>query len=95
MSTEATVARLMAMIAAYASYASRNATQQQAVMLHADIEAALRAALDLGEPVAWDVYIASQQHGYLVDSLNDPQLIDDLTNTDAVVSPLYAPKDRP
>lgn len=42
------------------------------------------------EPVAWEVYVASADHSYVVDSLDDPQLIDDCTNDDAVVTPLYA-----
>jgi hypothetical protein len=42
-----------------------------------------------GEPVAWDVYVAEHQHGYLIDSLEDPQYLDDATNHGAVVTPLY------
>jgi len=50
--------------------------------------AALKASP--GEPVAWDVYVAEADNGYLVDSLDDAQLIDDCTNHGAVVTPLYA-----
>ena len=91
MSTEATVARLMAMIAAYASYASRNATQQQAVMLHADIEAALREALDLGELVAIFMFKHATPEGtrefwgYLEDGIENLP----------AETPLYAPKAKP
>lgn len=88
MSTDATVAHLLALAR---ECAHRRANEANWLGL----KTALREALDLGEPVAWDVYIASQQHGYLVDSLDDPQLIDDLTNTDAVATPLYAPKAKP
>jgi hypothetical protein len=42
-----------------------------------------------GEPVAWDVYVAEHQRGYLIDSLDDPQYLDDATNHGAVVTPLY------
>lgn len=51
-------------------------------------EAELKAIKE-AEPVAWEVYVAEADHGYLVDSLDDPQLIDDCTNHDAVVTPLY------
>jgi hypothetical protein len=53
--------------------------------------AELRARLDAiysTEPVAWDVYVAEVDNGYLVDSLDDAQLIDDMTNHDAVATPL-------
>jgi hypothetical protein len=42
-----------------------------------------------GEPVAWDVYVAEHQRGYLIDSLDDPQYLDDATNHGAVATPLY------
>jgi hypothetical protein len=42
-----------------------------------------------GEPVAWDVYVAEHQCGYLIDSLDDPQYLDDATNHGAVAMPLY------
>ena len=51
-------------------------------------EAELKAIKE-AKPVAWEVYVAEADHGYLVDSLDDPQLIDDCTNHDAVVTPLY------
>jgi len=41
-------------------------------------------------PVAWEVYVAEADNAYVVESLEDPQLIDDCTNSDAVVTPLYA-----
>jgi hypothetical protein len=41
------------------------------------------------EPVAWMVYIPSQQSQYVTDDIDDPQLVDDLTNTDAELTPLY------
>lgn len=41
-------------------------------------------------PVAWEVYVADADNAYVVDSLDDPQLIDDCTNSDAVVTPLIA-----
>jgi septal ring factor EnvC (AmiA/AmiB activator) len=53
--------------------------------------AALRASL--AEPVAWDVYVAEADNGYLIDDLDDPQYIDDATNHGAVATPLYAIKD--
>lgn len=42
-----------------------------------------------GEPVAWDVYVAEHERGYLIDSLDDPQYLDDATNHGAVATPLY------
>ena len=41
-------------------------------------------------PVAWEVYVADADNAYVVESLDDPQLIDDCTNSDAVVTPLIA-----
>jgi len=41
-------------------------------------------------PVAWEVYVANADNAYVVESLEDPQLIDDCTNSDAVVTPLIA-----
>jgi hypothetical protein len=44
-----------------------------------------------GTPVAWEVYVPEAQHGYLVDGLDDAQLVDDMTNCDGVTAtPLYA-----
>lgn len=41
------------------------------------------------EVVAWDVYLPSQQSGYLVDDIDDDQLVDDMTNVpDAQLTPL-------
>ena len=50
---------------------------------------ALEKAISDAVPVAWDVYVAEADNGYLVDSLDDPQLVDDCTNHGAVVTPLY------
>ena len=50
---------------------------------------ALKKAISDVVPVAWDVYVAEADNGYLVDSLDDPQLVDDCTNHGAVVTPLY------
>ena len=41
------------------------------------------------KPMAWYVYIPSHQNAYAVIDEDDAQLIDDCTNTDAVVTPLY------
>lgn len=41
-------------------------------------------------PIAWEVYVADADNAYVVESLDDPQLIDDCTNSDAVVTPLIA-----
>lgn len=49
----------------------------------------LLKAISDAEPVAWDVYVEEADNGYLVDSLDDPQLADDCTNHNAVVTPLY------
>lgn len=61
-----------------------------------ELQAYANAVLDkvLGEPVAWDVYVEEQDNGYLIDSLDDPQWIDDATNHNAIATPLYAPKDQ-
>jgi DNA repair exonuclease SbcCD ATPase subunit len=48
----------------------------------------------IGEPVAWAVYVAEAQNFYVVDSIDDQQVVDDLTNHNAVVTPLYAIKDK-
>lgn len=40
-----------------------------------------------GEAVAWMIELADSQ--YPVDSLDDPQAVDDLTNANAVATPLY------
>jgi len=42
-----------------------------------------------GEPCAFEVYVELVDNSYLVDSLDDDQLIDDCTNHDAVVTNLY------
>lgn len=55
----------------------------------ADIHAALASGQQAPEPVAWEVYVAEQQNGYIVDDLEDPQLVDDLTNHNAELTPLY------
>ena len=61
----------------------------------------LRAELErlrAQEPCAWEVYVPDAQNGYLVDSLDDAQLVDDMTNTNNVeVTPLYlaAPPAQP
>ena len=39
------------------------------------------------EPVAYYIYVAEHQNGYVVESLNDA--CDDLTNHNAVSTPLY------
>jgi len=49
---------------------------------------ALRASL--GGPVAWDVYVKEADNGYLIDSLDDRQYIDDATNHGAVATPLFS-----
>ena len=41
-------------------------------------------------PVAWLVYVAEVQNQYVVDDIDDPQLVDDCTNHNAEVTPLYA-----
>ena len=45
---------------------------------------------NMGEPVAWEVYVEEFNNSYVVDDLNDAQLVSDCTNHDAVVTPLYA-----
>ena len=42
------------------------------------------------EPVAWDVYVADADNGYLIETLDDPQYIDDATNHNAEITPLFA-----
>jgi hypothetical protein len=42
------------------------------------------------EPVAWMVYVAGHSNQYCVDDINDAQLVDDCTNHNAEVTPLYA-----
>lgn len=42
-----------------------------------------------GEPWAWSVYVKETANGYVVDDINDRQLIDDATNYGATVTPLY------
>jgi len=41
------------------------------------------------EPAVWGVYIDGD-NWYVVDDINDQQLVDDCTNHDAVVTPYYA-----
>jgi hypothetical protein len=41
------------------------------------------------EPVAWSVYVAEADNQYIVDDIDDPQLIDDCTNHNAEVTPLF------
>jgi hypothetical protein len=53
--------------------------------------AALRASLS--KPVAWDVYVKEADKGYLIDSLDDQQYMDDATNHGAVATPLFAIKE--
>lgn len=55
----------------------------------AAVEAELERIKSL-KPVAWEVYVADADNAYVVESLDDPQLIDDCTNSDAVVTPLIA-----
>ena len=50
------------------------------------LEAELAQAV---EPVAWLVYVAEVQNQYVVDDIDDPQLVDDCTNHNAEVTPLY------
>lgn len=47
------------------------------------------------EPVAWMVYVASAQNQYVVDDINDAQLVDDCTNHGAEVTPLFDHPPRP
>jgi len=42
------------------------------------------------EPVAWMVYVAEHSNQYCVDDIDDAQLVDDCTNHNAQVTPLYA-----
>ncbi len=65
--------------------------------LRHDLRTALAALPADREPVAWLVVIDHQQHQYVTDDPNDAQMLDDLTNENAVVHPLYAapsPSDR-
>lgn len=59
--------------------------------------AAMQSRLDAagGElpTMAWDVYIPSRQHGYVVDSEDDKQMIDDVTNCDDTVVTELCEKD--
>jgi len=56
-----------------------------------DVMDKLRAAIDAQEqePVAWMVYVSEANNQYVVDDINDQQLVDDCTNHNAEVTPLY------
>lgn len=67
-----------------------------ALAITEEVLAALASGQQAPEPVAWEVYVAEQQNGYIVDDLEDPQLVDDLTNHNAELTPLYrAPPQAP
>ena len=68
--------------------ATEEGLQDRLAQVEAEHAALLKAISD-AEPVAWDVYVEEADNGYLVDSLDDPQLADDCTNHNAVVTPLY------
>jgi len=63
--------------------AKLEAAERENAKLRAELEAIYST-----EPVAWEVYVAYVDNGYVVDDLDDPQLIDDMTNHDAVTTPL-------
>ena len=50
---------------------------------------ALRQQLASSEPVAWYVYVEEKDNAYYVDSLDDDECVDDCTNHNATVTPLY------
>ena len=93
MSTEATVARLMALADAYAVALAKDGTGDVSIKqdaAYAALEAAMREALDLGEPVGWQFRWED---------------CDSWTNTDVEPAPsvskymqvraVYAPKAKP